>query len=223
MGASRPPNAPLLLDHRGGAQGVPAAGRRAGAVPRLGDRLGDADQARDLRGSQRGRGGEQRLRVRRRRRLARRGLGLLLRAPRLARVGGRLRPRGGVRRLSGGRRLAALALDPGRPGRGHRARARARAAPPAPGRVPRPGERRRAADDVRDRGPGDAGHPGARLPAASGAARSPGSPTACSSARQMRALASRASLDRASSSRSEELAGQHERALRRYSGGLAPL
>ena len=45
---------------RGGAQGVPAAGRRARAVPRLGDRVGDPDQARDLRGAPRAAGaGEQ--------------------------------------------------------------------------------------------------------------------------------------------------------------------
>ena len=49
VGAPGPPNPPLLLDHRRGPQGVPAAGRRAGALPRLGDRLGDPDQARDLR------------------------------------------------------------------------------------------------------------------------------------------------------------------------------
>ena len=49
VGAPGPANPPLLLDHRRGAQGVPAAGRRAGALPRLGDRVGDPDQARDLR------------------------------------------------------------------------------------------------------------------------------------------------------------------------------
>ena len=139
----------------GGAQGVPAAGRRAGAVPRLGDRVGDPDQARDLRERpRRGGDGEHGLRVGRRRRLAGRGLGLLLRAAAVAGVGRRLRARGGVRRLSGGRRLAALALDPGGARRGHRARARARAAPPAPGRVPRPGERRRAADHFEIEGEG---------------------------------------------------------------------
>ena len=49
MGASRPAHAPLLLDHGGGPARAPAARGRARAVPRLGDPLGDPDQARALR------------------------------------------------------------------------------------------------------------------------------------------------------------------------------
>ena len=70
---------------------------RARAVPRLGDPVGDPDQARDLRVSaisEIGRG----------RRLARRSVGLLLRSRRLARVGRRLRAcrwrRTAIRRLA---------------------------------------------------------------------------------------------------------------------------
>src|SRR6266508_3414786 len=49
MGASRPQNAALLLDHRCRAQGVPAAAGRTRAVPGLGDQVGCTDQARGLR------------------------------------------------------------------------------------------------------------------------------------------------------------------------------
>ncbi len=160
VGASGSAHPPLLLDHAGGPQGVPAAGRRARAVPRLGDPVGDPDQARDLRVSAISDNESVR------RRLARRGLGLLLRSRRLARVGRRVRACGGVGRLSGGWRLAALELDPGRPGRGHRARARARAPPPSSGRIPRPSSAGELHDHVRDRGERDRGSRRARVPAA---------------------------------------------------------
>ena len=73
----------------------------------------------------------------RRRRLARRGVGLLLRPGGGGPLGRRVRARGGVGRLSGGWRHAALELDPGRPRRGRRAGARARAPTPASGRSSR--------------------------------------------------------------------------------------
>ena len=166
---------PLLLDHPTRATGVRAPAHRARAVPRLGDPLGDADQARDL---PRERG----LRLGAGRGLAGRDVGLLLRPARLARLGRRLRPRVGDRRLPRGGRDAALALDPGRARRGHRA-----VLEHEPRRLHRvaftdPESGGRADHHLRDRGGRDAASRSGSTTGCAAAGRSGGSPTGCSSA-----------------------------------------
>ena len=168
VGASESPDPPLLLDHRQGAKGVPAAGRRAGALPRLGDRLGDPDQARDLR-----------------ERASPRGTAVSKVSESVV-VGASLaevwdyyfEPRGWPAWVDGFGRVEASAGYPEAGGS-----LRWRSIPAGRGEVtehvlehePRrlhrvafrdPGERGGARDQVRDRGRGHAGHAGARLPAA---------------------------------------------------------
>ena len=188
VGASGPTDPALLLDHPGGAQGVPATGRRAGAVPRLGDPIRDPGQAGDIRVSQISES-------------------VVVEAS-LAEVWdyyfdsrgwpawvdgfGRLQASDGYPGSGGSLRWSSIPAGRGEvtehvlehePRRLHRVAFRD---PTSAGEL-------RTTFAIE--GDGDAGHPAARLPAARAAARSPGSPIGCSSARRS-AASSAARLDR---------------------------